>query len=298
MDRLRASRKLSAEELRRFVVEQRAANRQARLDHFRKTGRIDPAAAAISGETDIVADEYVFSPGLVRARPRRRFLDAVLLLVEIGAVVGLVFVIFNGLNMLKDLNRQVLGVIQQPTLTPTPLIMVVVLPAGHLPPDAQGSVRPNEAEIPQHLRPLVQSMADVPVPTPSIEQAARIQIPAIDVDAPVVQGDGWEQLKKGVAQHIGSANPGQRGNVVLSGHNDVFGEIFRDLDRLKSGDEVILFTSQRTYTYVVTSNRITEPTDIDVMKPTIDPVVTLISCYPYRVDNQRIVVNAVLKIEK
>jgi sortase A len=141
-------------------------------------------------------------------------------------------------------------------------------------------------------------MADIPVPTPGVEQAARIQIPAINVDAPVVQGDGWEQLKKGIAQHIGSANPGQRGNLVLSGHNDVFGEIFRDLDRLKSGDEVILFTSQRTYTYVITSNRITEPTDIDVMKPTIDPVVTLISCYPYRVDNQRIVVSAVLKSER
>ncbi len=39
----------------------------------------------------------------------------------------------------------------------------------------------------------------------------RIEIPALKVDAPVVQGDGWEQLKKGVAQHIGSANPGEGG---------------------------------------------------------------------------------------
>ena len=110
-----------------------------------------------------------------------------------------------------------------------------------------------------------------------------------------MQGDGWEQLKKGVGQHIGSANPGENNNVVLSAHNDVFGEIFRDLNKLNAGDQVILYTSQRAFTYIVTGSKIVEPNQVEVMASTKDPIVTLISCFPYMVDKQRIVVTARLQ---
>ncbi|MFN2198828.1 MAG: sortase, partial [Anaerolineales bacterium] len=137
----------------------------------------------------------------------------------------------------------------------------------------------------------------LPIPTPGPEHAIQIQIPGINIDAPVVQGDGWEQLKKGVGQHIGTANPGQKGNLVVSAHNDIFGEIFRDLDQLKPGDQVTLFTSQRAYTYVITGSKIVEPNQVDVMAPTRDATLTLISCYPYLVDDQRIVVTARLQTD-
>jgi len=115
------------------------------------------------------------------------------------------------------------------------------------------------------------------------------------VDAPIVQGDGWEQLKKGVGQHIGSANPGEASNLVLSAHNDVFGEIFRNLDKLQPGDEVVLYTSQQSFSYTVETTMIVEPTQVEVMAPASDGVVTLISCYPYMVSNKRIVVIASLE---
>jgi sortase A len=136
----------------------------------------------------------------------------------------------------------------------------------------------------------VQSLAEIPVPTPGPEQATRIQIPAIGIDAPVVQGDGWEQLKKGVGQYVGSVNPGDDGNIILSAHNDIFGEIFRELDQLKPGDQITLFTNQRAYNYVIIDNKVVEPTAVEVMDQTEQPTVTLISCYPYLVDDQRIVV--------
>jgi sortase A len=123
----------------------------------------------------------------------------------------------------------------------------------------------------------------------------RIQIQAINVDAPVVQGDSWDQLKKGVGQHVGSADPGQVGNVVLSAHDDVFGEIFRNLDRLQPGDQVLLFTAQQQFVYIVTSSQIVAPTQVDLMNPTSAPTLTLISCYPYMVDKNRIVVFAKLQ---
>jgi len=222
-------------------------------------------------------------------------MDRILLSVEALAVLGLIGVVFVFFTMWQTLNQQAAASLQSPTSVPTALITAVVLPSGHTPPGAPNGAQPNEAEIPEHLRPLVQSLANVPIPTPGVQQAVRIQIPTINVDAPVVQGDGWEQLKKGVAQHIGTPDPGENGNIVLSAHDDIFGEIFRNLDRLQPGDTVVLSTNQRHYTYIVTGTQIVEPTRVDVMNPTPNAVVTLISCYPYLIDNQRIVVSAVLQ---
>lgn len=292
---------LSVDELRWMLVEKRRAARQDRLERFRRTGRAVVIAPDLEGTLDDLHsgpldddDNLAGGPAKPRSK-RRRFLDYFLLVIEVAAVVGFIFVLFNGLNLIQELNQEVAAALEQPTLTPTPLIVAVVLPSGHTPPNAEGGTRPNDAEIPEHLRPLVQSLTNIPVPTPGPEQAIRIQIPAIQVDAPVVQGDGWEQLKKGVGQHIGTADPGKAGNVVLSAHNDIFGEIFRDLDQLNPGDELVLFTNQRSYTYTVVDSQVVEPTAVEVMQPTKQATVTLISCYPYLVDDQRIVITARLQ---
>ena len=290
---------LSVEELRWLLMEKRRSTRQQRLERYRKTGRV----VSVSSDADNpsleswqireVADLEMDEQN--KPSNSRRILDGLLLLVEISAVAGFLFLVYNGFALVRDLNREVASAMVLPTFTPTPLITALVLPSGHTPPNSPGGAQPNEAEIPEHLRPLVQSIANIPVPTPGPEQAVRIQIPGIEIDAPIVQGDGWEQLKKGVGQNVGSANPGDSDNVVLSAHNDIFGEIFRDLDRLKPGDEIILYTNQRSYTYVVTETQVVEPTAVEVMASTSRPVVTLISCYPYLVDDQRIVVTGRLK---
>ncbi|NIV06332.1 MAG: sortase [candidate division Zixibacteria bacterium] len=233
----------------------------------------------------------------LKKRRGRKAFDAVLLIIELAAVAGLIFMLFNGMEVIRDLNSEVAQAIIQPTLSPTPQIRPVVLPSGHTPPTSPGGARFNEDEIPEHLRPLVQSRAQIPIPTPGPEQAVRIQIPAINVDAPVVQGDGEEQLKKGVGQFIGSANPGKKGNLILSAHNDIFGEIFRELDLLEPGDEVIVYSAQRAYTYVVANTLVVDPLRVDVMDPTNNPTITLISCYPYLIDDQRIIVQGNLQNE-
>jgi sortase A len=292
---------LSVEELRRLLVEKRRASRQERLERFRRTGRVVTVAPDVEGSSlddirsGVLAEEDDHILETVTRSRRKRFFDGLLLAVEILAVIGVLLVLFNGVNLIRELNQEVAAAIEQPTLTPTPLIMAVVLPSGHTPPTSPGGAQPNEAEIPEHLRPLVQSLANIPIPTPGPEQAIRIQVPAIGVDAPIVQGDGWEQLKKGVGQHVGTSNPGQDGNMVLSAHNDIFGEIFRDLDRLKAGDQVIIHTNQRSYTYVISGSEVVEPTQVEVMDSTNQPKLTLVSCYPYMVDNQRIVVTARLQ---
>ena len=305
MARKKAPEDLSVEELRRLLVEKRRGARKERLEHFRRTGRVISVMSDYSSDLDShtqqsaptvdTAESTGSAPEPSSANPRRKFIDRLLLGVEVLAVIGLVVVLMNGLGILRALNAEVASALNPETITPTPLVMAVVLPSGHTPPDAQGNTRPNEAEIPNHLRPMVQSLANIPIPTSAPDQAVRIQIPSLNIDVPVVQGDGWEQLKKGVGQYIGSSDPGQDGNVVLSAHNDVYGEIFRYLDRLVPGDQVIIYTQQRQYTYIVDRTVLVEPTAVEVMASTGTPTVTLISCYPYLVNKQRIVVFARLQ---
>jgi len=287
---------LTVKQIRYLILEKRRAVRDTRLEHFYRTGRVIPFV----GERNTIED-FGIGASFERAKVKdekgsqRTWLNGLLFGIEFLAIISLISVVIGGLSALGALNRTVAAALQQPTLEPTPMIKEVVLPDGHTPPNSPGGARPNDAEIPEHLRPLWQSMATIPIPTPGSQQAIRIQVPAIGVDAPVVQGDSWEQLKKGVGQHIRTPNPGENGNIVLSGHNDVFGEVFRDLDRLQPGDLVILFTGQRQYIYVITGTQMVAPTVVEVMAPTPDARVTLISCHPYLVDIHRIVVSAVLQ---
>ena len=287
---------LSLRELRFLLVEKRRVWRRVRLQNFQRTQRVTPY---LNEWNTVDVLDNGSSHGGKRAQsiqvPHRTWVSYLLLVLEFLAVIGIIAIVVSSLSTLDIINRSVSAALIQPTLEPTPIIQAVVLPDGHTPPNGPGGAKPNEAEIPVHLRPVRQSLSNLPTPMPVIEQAIRIQIPAIGVDAPVVQGDSWEQLKKGVAQHIGTPNPGESGNVVLSGHNDIYGEVFRYLDSLNPGDKVILFTNQRRYTYVITGTQMVEPTAVEVMAPTLDARVTLISCHPYLVDIHRIVVSAVLQ---
>ena len=291
-------RDLSVNELRRLLIEKRRSDRQQRIDRYRETGRVVRLVTE-EEETSWEDIHTTFPDGEGPPDPveetrirNKKVVDGFLLAVEILAVIGLIFVLFNGLDILQELNREVALALEQPTLTPTPLIKAVVLPSGHTPPNSPGGSKPNTEEIPEHLQPVVQSYGEIPIPTQGPQHAIRLQIPKIDQDVPVVEGDGWEQLKKGVGHHIHSANPGETGNVVLSAHNDIHGEIFRDLDQLEEGDLIILFSERQSYTYEVNDVLIVEPTQVEFLETTSTPTATLISCYPYLVDNKRIVVTA------
>jgi len=318
---------LSVEELQQLLYRKKRQRRRRRLQRLRDEGRVvdvegldaprpqppalpRPQAAPTGAMRQFVLNpdwEPEAEPKQARRQPKpgrwRRAANWLLLLVEIGAVIGLFAILVSLVDTSNELNQE-LAIAQReesqslalPTPTATPVIDVVVLPSGHKPPIDGRSPEPGEAgDIPAHLLPIINAYVPPPIPTPGVEQARRIQIPAIDVDSPIVQGDDWDQLKKGVGQHIGSALPGAVGNLVLSGHNDVFGEIFRYLDRLAPGNEIIVSTERQSYTYVITKIQQVEPTDVWVMAPTEYASATLISCYPYRVNNKRIIVFADLK---
>jgi sortase A len=217
--------------------------------------------------------------------------DRLLLGLEVIALIGLVTVLLSSYDTLRTLNAEVTVAQEAQAVTiaptPTPLVNFERLPGGHSPPNAPGGAVP---DVPAHLQQWVQPAPAQPVPTPSAAYATRIVIPSIDVDAPIVNGVTWEDLKKGVGQLPGSANPGERGNMYLAAHNDIFGEIFRYLEKLELGDEFFVYSGGQSYRYLITSKRVIEPTDVSVMYPTTEPIATLQTCYPYLVDTHRLVV--------
>lgn len=147
-------------------------------------------------------------------------------------------------------------------------------------------------EVPAHLKKWLQpaqSVGPVTLPEPVAQPATRIMIPSINVDAPVGKGTDWESLKYQVGHHPGTANPGQRGNMVLAAHNDIYGEIFRYLPDVSIGESVTVYASQQRFHYRLTERRIIRPEQVEVMLPTTGPTITLISCYPYLIDTHRIV---------
>lgn len=286
---------ISESEIRSLIKKKLHSHRWEKVKHYEKIGR----AFRLSPEQPSQGLQAYRSHPLSGAeyeKPDKSNRTSIggkaLLFFEWVVISAVIFTLLAGFSQFRALNQEVARTFILPVLTPTPLVQAVIIPSGHTPPTLSGETRPNDAEIPAHLKPLAQAYAFIPTPTPGIEQGIRIQIPAIQVDAPIVQGDGWDQLKKGVGQHIGTANPGQNGNMVLTGHNDVFGEVFRHLDRLKPGDEIVIYTSRRSYVYLIAEWFLVEPTQIEVMAPTTTPTVTLISCYPYMINTQRIIVKA------
>jgi len=299
------SAKRRAERLRRFraIVEEegREGSASEELPGGLPTGRESPVRQGVGGSYEppsvteakvsfrtpqVVPSGSPFPQGSLREEKRglvwRRLRDRFLLLVELGALLGLIAVVVVSFYNLRLLNREVVQTRDQGA-TATP---VTLLPGSSFPPTS---------EMPAPYQHLVQGLTPIPIPTPGPEQATRIVIPAIDVDAPVVEGDGWEELKMGVGHHIGSANPGERGNVVVSGHNDVFGEVFRRLGELGLGDEIIVYAGETPYRYLVKEKRIVQPDEVSVMEPTTKATMTVVTCYPYLIDTHRLVIIAELE---
>lgn len=261
--------------------------------------RPDPPAAPAPG-------------GPSRSRARSAW-DKLLLAIEVVGVTGIVLVLVYGGYLIATENSRIEALdqksaeIQQEAAalraspTPRPELTIdladYVLPGGHYSPtDSTRAGEFNLDELPPSIRPAAETQLTAPraaLPTPHPSSPTRIVIPAIDVDAAIYGGDDWYALQKGVGHYLNSASPGENGNTVLTAHNDVYGEIFRYLEDLVAGDEVrIQADNGKWYTYHVRETHIVKPSDTWVLGSQNQPTVTLITCHPYRVDNQRLVVFA------
>lgn len=139
----------------------------------------------------------------------------------------------------------------------------------------------------------------------------RLIVPAINLDATVAPV-GWQIGADGAAQWdspgadagfaISSVAPGTIGNTVIYGHNNIYGSLFRDLERLVLGDDIYILTAGGVqYHYQVSGfDIILEAGITDEQKarnlahfnPTPDARLTLLTCWPYTNNTHRVVIVA------
>jgi len=107
---------------------------------------------------------------------------------------------------------------------------------------------------------------------------AVLRISRIHLEVPVFNGTDDQILNRGVGRILGTAGPGERGNIGIAGHRDGF---FRGLKDIATADTVQLVTKSGTHTYVVDWLRIVSPEDISVLRSDRTPTLTLVTCYPF-----------------
>lgn len=137
-------------------------------------------------------------------------------------------------------------------------------------------------------------------------RVVRIAAPSIKLDTKVYEVYGingvWEVAEYAAGHQYSSMNPGDGGNVVLSGHNNWKGEVFRYLENLKSGAEIDLWTQAGTK-YVYKVREIDKLKEVgvsyaqrvkngQVMNNTPREQLTLITCWPYTTYTHRLIVIA------
>ncbi len=191
------------------------------------------------------------------------------------------------------------ALVQAPVSTPTPVPSPTPRPQPT--PSVGAAVEPTPLPSP------------TPTPVPDMPPPTHIRIPSVGIDAPVVevgyevveiegqQVIQWQVADYAAGHHSTSASPGEGGNIVISGHNDWRGEVFRTLEFAKIGDEVILTTPNGEYHYQIVEIHYRKEVGVPLeeriatgrfLDPMPEERVTLITCWPYGVDDHRIIVVA------
>jgi sortase A len=106
----------------------------------------------------------------------------------------------------------------------------------------------------------------------------RLEIPRLHLAIMVLEGDDERTLGKAAGHLPDTVMPWEHGNAAIAGHRDT---LFRPLKDIKRGDEIRLTTPAGLLTYLVTELKITTPDDVDVLAPTTNQVLTLVTCYPF-----------------
>lgn len=125
-----------------------------------------------------------------------------------------------------------------------------------------------------------------------IIEMGTISIPRIGVSMTMYEGIRLTTLDRGPGHWPGSALPGRPGNVVVAGHRSSEHEVFRDVDQLVAGDEIVFDDDDGRHVYEVDRIEIVEPDAVWIVDPTETPTVTLFACHPPGSTRQRIVVFA------
>ncbi len=145
---------------------------------------------------------------------------------------------------------------------------------------------------------------EAPWPNADMRPIARLRIPRLGYDEIVLEGATPRTLAFGPAHMLNGAGFGEHGNLALAGHRDSW---FLPLEKIEVGDEILLAwfdgrtKSIKERSYAVSFVRVVDPKDMELLAPTVDDVLTLITCYPFghaRTSPERFIVRAASVVSK
>ena len=111
------------------------------------------------------------------------------------------------------------------------------------------------------------------------ETIGLLSVPKINKDIPIIEGTDNDQLEAGVGHYTGTAFPGQKDQIVLSGHRDT---VFRNFDQLKIGDIFTMKLSYGDFSYEIYDTKIVDAYDLTIIKSTSpEEILTVTTCYPF-----------------
>ncbi len=113
---------------------------------------------------------------------------------------------------------------------------------------------------------------------------------SLNVEESGIVNGNWEVSRDGVSHLNTSGVPGNRGNVVIYGHNK--SNILGPLETVRIGDEVTITTrDNENHIYKIKSIEVVSPSRVDVINPTEEEVLTIYTCTGF-LDSKRLVVKA------
>ena len=121
-----------------------------------------------------------------------------------------------------------------------------------------------------------------------------VEIPKIDVELPIYHTTDEEVLQIGAGHLEGSSLPvgGESTHAVISAHRGLpSATLFTDLDQLAEGDHFLLHILDDTLCYEVDQITVVEPDQTESLSVVEgEDLVTLLTCTPYGVNTQRLLV--------
>ena len=106
----------------------------------------------------------------------------------------------------------------------------------------------------------------------------EVKVPRLALSAVFVQGDSPRILRHAVGHVSDTALPGEEGNVVLTAHRDSF---FRPLRNIRQGDAITIETLAGEFDYQVDWTQVVSPSDVQVLEPSGENTLTLVTCFPF-----------------
>jgi sortase A len=107
---------------------------------------------------------------------------------------------------------------------------------------------------------------------------AVLRVPKIGLEVPVLEGTDESALNRGVGHISYTPRFGEAGNVGVAGHRDGF---FRGLKDVTEGDVIEVETLSARQSYTIRRISIVSPDRVDVLAPSAEPTLTLVTCYPF-----------------